>query len=80
MFFHATGMHDPLPADRIRPPNVLFGPRSRLKSSRNFSWMTEILWMNLNLIELLTNLQLITIRNSSDGNSIKPQATKRLFK
>jgi len=32
--------------------------------------------MNLNFIELLTILQLITIQNSSDGNNIKPQATK----
>src|SRR6218665_711052 len=36
--------------------------------------------MNLNFIELLTILQLITIRNSSDGNNIKPQAIKRLVK
>ena len=42
--------------------------------------MTEILWMNLNFIELLTILQLITIRNSSDGNNIKPQAIKGLAK
>ena len=28
--------------------------------------MTEILWMNLNFVELLTILQLITINNSSD--------------
>ena len=36
--------------------------------------------MNLNLIELLTILQLIIIQNSSDGNNIKPQAIKRLVK
>jgi len=36
--------------------------------------------MNLNFIELLTILQLITIRNSSDGNNIKPQAIKGLAK
>ena len=36
--------------------------------------------MNLNLIELLTILQLITIQNTSDGNNIKPQAMKRLVK
>jgi len=36
--------------------------------------------MNLNLIELLTVLQLITIRNSSHGNNIKPQATKTFIK
>ena len=42
--------------------------------------MTEILWMNLNLIELLTILQFITIRNNFDGNNIKPQAIKRLVK
>ena len=44
-------------------------PRSRLKNTSNFSWMTEILLMNLNVIELLTISQLITIRNSSDGNN-----------
>jgi len=32
--------------------------------------------MNLNFIELLTILQLITIRNSPDGNNFKPQAKK----
>ena len=36
--------------------------------------------MNLNFIELLAKLQLITIQNSSDGNNIKPQAIKRLVK
>jgi len=36
--------------------------------------------MNLNFIELLTILQLVRIRNSSDGNNIKPQAIKRLVK
>ena len=36
--------------------------------------------MNLNFIKLLTFLQLITIRNSSDGNNTKPQAMKRLVK
>jgi len=30
--------------------------------------------MNLNFIELLTILQLITMQNSSGGNNIKPQA------
>jgi len=34
--------------------------------------------MNINFIVLLIILQLITIRNSSDINNIKPQATKRL--
>jgi len=34
--------------------------------------------MNLNFIELSTILQLITIRNSSDGNNIKPRAIKNL--
>ena len=33
--------------------------------------------MNLNFIELLTILQLITSWNSSDGNNIKPQAIKK---
>jgi len=32
--------------------------------------------MNLNFIELLIILQLITIRNSSDGNNIKPKTIK----
>src|SRR6218665_1555689 len=36
--------------------------------------------MNLNFIELLAILQLITIQNSSDGNNIKPQAIRRLVK
>ena len=36
--------------------------------------------MNLYFIELSTILQLITIRNSSDGNNIKPQALKMLVK
>ena len=40
----------------------------------------EILWMNLNFIELLTILQLITIRNSFDHNNLKPQAIKGLVK
>jgi len=34
--------------------------------------------MNLNFTELLTILQLITIRNSSDSNNIKPQAIKAI--
>ena len=62
------------------PEIVLSGPRSRLKNIRNVSWITEILWMNLNFIELLAILQLITIQNNSDGNYIKPQAVKRLVK
>jgi len=36
--------------------------------------------MNLNFIELLTILQLITIQNSSDGKNIKLQAIKMLTK
>jgi len=42
--------------------------------------MTEILWINLNFIELLKILQLITIQNSSNGTDTKPQAIKRLVK
>ena len=42
--------------------------------------MAEILWMNLNFIELLTILQFITIRNNFDGNSTKPQAIKKASK
>jgi len=40
----------------------------------------EILWMNLNFIDLLTILQFITIRSSSDINNIKTQAIKGLVK
>jgi len=36
--------------------------------------------MNVNFIELLKILQLITIRNSVDDNNIKSQALKRLVK
>ena len=36
--------------------------------------------MNLYFFELLRILQFITIRNSSDGNSVKPYATKRQIK
>jgi len=36
--------------------------------------------MNLNFIELVTILQLITNQNSSDSNNIKPQAIKMLVK
>jgi len=34
--------------------------------------------MNLKLNDLLKIMQLITIRNSSDGNNFKQQAIKRL--
>ena len=63
------------PADREPDPaleRVTPGPRSRLRNTKNLSWMTESLWMNLNFIELLTILQLIAIRNSTDRNNIKP--------
>jgi len=56
-----TGMHNPR-------PRTISGPRSRVKNTKNFSWTTEILWMNSNFIELLTILPHITIGNSSDGN------------
>jgi len=36
--------------------------------------------MNLYFIELFTILQFITIQSSTDGNNIKPQATKQLVK
>ena len=42
------------------PEHFLSDPRSRLKSARNFSWMTAILWKNLNFVELLKILQLTT--------------------
>jgi len=34
--------------------------------------------MNLNFIQLLTVLEIITIQRSSDGNNIKPHAAKSL--
>jgi len=42
--------------------------------------MTGILGMNLNLIELLTILQLTTIRNGSDDKNIKLQSIIGLVK
>jgi len=55
----------------IRRPEVartriISGRRSKFKSTRNFWLMTAILWKNLNFIELITILQLITILNRSD--------------
>jgi len=75
-----SGRHNSRPASG--PEYVISGPCNRLKCTRNFLWMMAILWMNLNFIELLTISQLtcITIWNSSDGNNIKPQATKRQVK
>ena len=61
------------------PERVISGPRSRLKSWRNFLWMMEILW-KVNFLEQSTILQLITIWNSSDSINIKPQASNRLVK
>ena len=52
-----TWMHNPRPGSG--PERVLSGPPSRLKNTGNFSWSTEILWMNLNFIELLASFQLI---------------------
>jgi len=62
----------------IRPECFVPDPRSRLKPSRNLSWMMAILWVNWNFIELLIILQLLRIRNSSDGNQTKNN--KRLVK
>ena len=72
------GMHNPRPGSGPRTCYIYISePRSRLRNTTSFSWMTEILWMNLNFVELLTILQLIAIRNSSDGNNIKPQALEK---
>src|SRR6218665_668515 len=46
-------------------------PSEQVKNTRNFFCMTEILLMNLSFIQLSTNLQLITMRNSSSGKNIK---------
>src|SRR6218665_855859 len=54
------------------PRACFIRPSEQVKNTRNFFCMTEILLMNLNFIQLSTNLQLITIRNSSYGKNIKP--------
>jgi len=72
--FVIAGIHNPRVGSR--PERVISVPQSRSKNTRNFSRMTDILWMNLNFIKLLAILQIIAIRNSSDGNNIKPQAIK----
>ena len=72
------GMHNPRAGSG--PERVISGPRGYLQNTRNFSWMRKILWMNLNFIELLTILQLITIRSKSDGKNIKLQSISRLVK
>ena len=71
---------DAQPAVRIRPWTQYIQPSEKFRNTRKFSWMTGILGMNLNLIELLAILQLITIRNGSDGKNIKLQAIKGLVK
>jgi len=38
--------------------HVISDPRTKLKCTRNLSWMMEILWQNLDFIELLTILKL----------------------
>jgi len=41
--YDVSGMHNPQPVSRNRPPNVFIsGPRIRLKNTRNFTWMTDI--------------------------------------
>jgi len=40
----------------------------------------ESTYTSINFIEIITILQLITIRNSSDGNNVKPQTIERLVK
>jgi len=63
---------------------VISGPPNKLKSTKNFSRMPEILSKNLNFIELFTILQLITIQTALmyllNDNNIKLHATKRLDK
>ena len=78
-----SGLQSLWPAGWIRTPNVLrpaFGAGQKYKKLllNDGDFMNE--FFLLNPIELLTILQLITIRNSSDGNNIKPQAIKLLVK
>ena len=57
---------DAQPAARGPDPareRVLSGPRRNFKSSRNFSWMTSIVWKNLNFLEPLEIWQLIPKSN-----------------
>src|SRR6218665_2105115 len=54
------------------PRACFIRPSEQVKNTRNFFCMTEILLMNLNFIQLSTNLQLITIRNGSSDKNIKP--------
>ena len=80
-WLNKAGMHNPRPAgpDPARE-HVLSGPRRILKSTRNFSWMTAILWKNLNFLEPLTVLQLITKHLWHillGGNNIKTESNKR---
>jgi len=71
---------EPYPRAGSGPRRSFIQPSKQVKNIRNVSWTTEILWVNLNFIELLPILQLITIQNSYYGNNIKPQAIKRLVK
>ncbi len=49
--YSKPGVHNPRAGSG--PRMCYIRPQSRLKNTSNFSWMTEILWMNLNLIEML---------------------------
>jgi len=50
-----AGMHNPRPS----PQRSFIRPLVQVKNAKNVSWMTEILGMNLNFIELLTIMQLL---------------------
>src|SRR6218665_1049531 len=66
------------------PESILSGPRSMLKTSLYKKLLVNDgdLWMNVNFIELLTILQLITFKNCSyvlaRFHNIKPQARNKL--
>src|SRR6218665_40369 len=67
---YTAGMHSPRAGSD--PRACFIRPSEQVKNTRNFFCTTEILLMNLNFIQLSTNLQLITIRNGSSGKNIKP--------
>ena len=60
------------------PKRVISSPWSRLKNTRNSSWMMDILWINLNLIELFSNFATYYNSKSSDVISHLLSAANKL--
>ena len=71
-------IRDALHTVRIRSLNVFYPAPATNYKVQDVSWTMAILWMNLNVIELLIILQLTTIQIGSSGNNIKPHTTIRL--